>query len=395
MRSQRFVVVALLAGVAALAALEARRADAIPAFARKYQLSCSTCHAPFPRLKPYGEEFAGRGFRMEDASKEPSRATWDVGDPLLKLSRDIPLALRMDFYPTHFTGDDSPDRSDFETPWVVKLLSGGPITDRVSYYVYGILEEGESVKLEDTYLQFSSIFDLPVDLLVGQFQVCDPLFKRELRLERNDYAILKTRVGSSPTNLAYDRGLVLAWHAPAGVEVIAQVVNGNGIDAAHDGAFDDNTFKNTSLRVVRQFGPVRAGIFGYLGEAGRADVTNRITYIGPDLVVDLGEKWQLNLEFLERRDDNPYLAPPGDLAEETVTRGGFAELHFFPQGQDGRWAISALYNKIESDDQWTPLENASITVSYLIARNLRLMGEVMHDLDADNDRLTLGLVTAF
>jgi len=88
MRSQRFVVVALLAGITTLAALETRRADAIPAFARKYQLSCSTCHAPFPRLKPYGEEFAGRGFRMEDASKEPARATWDVGDPMLKLMRE-------------------------------------------------------------------------------------------------------------------------------------------------------------------------------------------------------------------------------------------------------------------------------------------------------------------
>ena len=29
--------------------------------------------------------------------------------------------------------------------------------------------------------------------MVGQFQVCDPLFKRELRLERYDYEIFKTQ----------------------------------------------------------------------------------------------------------------------------------------------------------------------------------------------------------
>ena len=71
-------------------------AEAIPAFARKYQFSCSTCHAPAPRLKAFGEEFAGRGFRLEDPAQEPPRATYDVGDPLLQLPRDFPLAARMD-----------------------------------------------------------------------------------------------------------------------------------------------------------------------------------------------------------------------------------------------------------------------------------------------------------
>ena len=395
MRSQRLVVVTLVAGFATLITMEARRADAIPAFARKYQLSCSTCHAPFPRLKPYGEEFAGRGFRMEDASKEPSRATYDVGDPLLKLPRDLPLAMRMDFYPTYLTGGDDPSRSDFETPWIVKLLSGGPITDHVSYYVYGIFEEGESVKLEDTYLQFSSIFNLPVDLLIGQFQVCDPLFKRELRLERNDYEILKARVGHSPTNLAYDRGIVLAWHAPAEVEVIAQLVNGNGIVAAEGGTFDDDSLKNTALRVARQFGPVRLGLFGYWGkqEVSAGGRSNTLSYFGPDLVVDLGAKWQLNLEYLQRRDDDPWFA--GQTGPDVETDGGFAELHYFPQGQDGRWVVSALYNKVESETGGENLENASLTVNYLLARNLRLLGEVAHDLDSDRNRVTLGLVTAF
>ena len=64
-----------LAAVAALLALLAPRdAEAIPAFARKYRFSCTTCHAPFPRLKPYGAEFAGRGFRVEGGA-EPARAT--------------------------------------------------------------------------------------------------------------------------------------------------------------------------------------------------------------------------------------------------------------------------------------------------------------------------------
>ncbi len=39
--------------------------NAIPAFARKYNMTCKTCHSPFPKLKAYGEEFAGNGFVLE------------------------------------------------------------------------------------------------------------------------------------------------------------------------------------------------------------------------------------------------------------------------------------------------------------------------------------------
>jgi hypothetical protein len=45
----------------------ARHVDAIPAFARKYQISCQVCHSPaLPRLKPFGDEFAGNGFRLTE-----------------------------------------------------------------------------------------------------------------------------------------------------------------------------------------------------------------------------------------------------------------------------------------------------------------------------------------
>jgi|CXWL01.1.fsa_nt_gi hypothetical protein len=391
MTHPRSFALALLA-VVALALIWPDQAGAIPAFARKYQISCNTCHAPFPRLKPYGEEFAARGFRMEDAAKEPSRATYDVGDPLLKLPRDLPLAVRLDAQASF--ADDGEDRVDFEWPWSLKLLSGGPLTEKISYYFYAILEQGESIKLEDTFLQFNALFGLPVDLMLGQFQVSDPLFKRELRLERNDYAIFKTRVGEVPTNLTYDRGLVLTWHAPGEVEVIGQLLNGNGIDAAENGNFDDNKLKNTALRLARQFGPVRVGALGYWGKESLPDgPSTRVTYLGPDLSVAFTERWQLNAIYLERTDEDPFLV--GRHGSDLKTRGGFAELLFLPQGADGRWALAALYNKVDSDVVGSEVENVSLTLGYLLARNLRASGEVFRDLDRDANRLSFGLVTAF
>ncbi|MFN3413336.1 MAG: hypothetical protein ACK42L_04665 [Thermoanaerobaculum sp.] len=371
----------------------ANQSQAIPAFARKYQFSCSTCHAPFPRLKPYGEEFAGRGFRLEDPTQEPTRAVYDVGDPWLQLPREFPLALRLDGYASFVDSQGQPKSSDVEWPWAVKLLTGGQISKNISYYAYGILEKGKTLKLEDTWVQFNSIFGAPVDVMVGQFQVSDPLFKRELRLSRNDYSIFKLKVGHSPTNLTYDRGLVLTWHAPAEIEVVGQIVNGNGIEAA-DKRFDDNRFKSASLRLVRSFGPVRLGVFGYRGKSGLDRGPNdTVTYLGPDVVADLGEKWQLSLCYLRRTDDDPFLV--GRQGASLATKGGFLELHFFPQGQDGRWALTLLANRVTSDLPNVEVKNLSLTANYLLARNFRLVAEFLRDQTADQNVLSVGLVTAF
>lgn len=366
---------------------------AIPAFARKYQFSCSTCHAPFPRLKPFGEAFAARGFRLEDPTQEPNRAFYDVGDPWLQLPREFPLALRLDGYASLVDSQGRPKATDVEWPWSAKLLTGGQIAKNISYYAYGILEQGETLKLEDTWVQFNSVFGAPVDLMVGQFQVSDPLFKRELRLSRNDYAILKLRVGHVPTNLTYDRGLVLTWHAPAEIEVVGQVVNGNGIEPAEE-RFDDNRFKSVSLRLAKVLGPVRLGVFGYRGKSGPdRGPHDTVTYLGPDLVADLGDKWQLSLCYLRRSDDDPFLV--GRQGASLATKGGFVELHYFPQGQDGRWAVTLLANRVTSDLANVEIKNVSLTANYLLARNFRLVAEFLRDQTADQNVLSLGLVTAF
>lgn len=371
-------------------------AAAIPAFARKYAVSCTLCHAPAPRLKAFGEEFAGRGFRMEDPAvavdpaAEPPRGTTPTGDALLQLPADLPLAVRLEAHGAYQEGADA--EADLESPWVFKLMSGGPLSPKIAYYAYFIIEQGDVTGLEDAYLQFNQLFGSSVDLLFGQFQVSDPLFKRELRLSRADYEIYRVRVGQARANLTYDRGLMFLTTAPGEIDVAFQVVNGNGIP---DGEFDNDSNKNLALRLSRGFGPVRVGLFGYRGKedgpaGGPAD---EIVYWGPDLTVTPHANWELNVQYLERRDDNPFFLPTG--AVDVDTSGGFAELLWFLDGSDGKWSLAALYNRVDSDDPAAERDDLALSLGYLMARNIRFVAEVGRDQIDDTNRASLGVVAAF
>lgn len=403
MISTRSATAAALVATVALTLVANDPASGMPGFARKYKMSCTTCHAPFPRLKDYGDEFAGRGFRLEDPAQEPARATHDVGDPLLTLFREIPLGMRLEGFAAW--KENARAENDVEWPWTWKIISGGPISKMASYYFYFLIERGEVEGLEDAYIQLNDPFGLPFSLLLGQFQVSDPMFKREARLERTDYEIYRTRVGDGSPNLTYDRGIILGFDLPGAVATTFQVVNGNGIPHAdEDRNFDNDKYKNFALHLGRSFGPVDLGIFGYYGkQRDDARITNETYYIGPNgtfafdppggLRWILGRHAELNVQYLERRDDNPFFAtvPP----DKFVTRGGFGEFHVFPQGVDGRWAVTALYNQVESDDSTANRKTGSLTVNYLLARNLRLLMEGGRDIEEERSFGIVGLIAAF
>src|SRR3974377_1805762 len=56
-------------------------ANALPAFARKYGMPCSSCHEAWPKLSPFGQQFKDNGYQMgndRDAPIFQSPAYWPV-----------------------------------------------------------------------------------------------------------------------------------------------------------------------------------------------------------------------------------------------------------------------------------------------------------------------------
>lgn len=368
--------------------------QAIPAFARKYKLSCQTCHSPTPRLKPYGDDFAGNGFVLPNM--ESPRYFEKTGDDILSLIKDFPIAVRLDLFASFNTNDDN--KIDWQVPYGVKLLSGGSLADNLSYYFYFYMNErGEMTGIEDAFLMFNNLFGSELDLYVGQFQVSDPLFKRELRLTLEDYELYRTRVGESRINLTYDRGLMFTYGFETGTDLILEIVNGNGIGAADDlKNFDKDKYKNFVGRFSQDIGDfLRVGAFGYWGKedlgSDSLKFENELYYYGPDLTISYEDKAALNLQYLERIDKNPYGA---ESPKDIKTQGFLAELILTPEGDDTRLYGAALFNWVKSNDIEL-YKTASLQVGYLLQRNIRLVGEVTYDLKNEFGRMAVGVVSAF
>jgi hypothetical protein len=165
---------------------------AVPAFARKYQTSCQTCHIIFPKLNAFGEAFRLRGYRMPGETaemvKEPPVS---LGAPAYKklwpqavwpgeISSGVPLAVnaKLGVVNTSTLNDDgsiTTVNNDLQFPQEVNIFAAGTLGDHVSYLAettFGENPDGSvAVELEHARLDFDSPFG-PEDLFhfrLGKF----------------------------------------------------------------------------------------------------------------------------------------------------------------------------------------------------------------------------------
>ncbi len=419
-KGKRILLAVLLAAVFCM--MVPSIAGAIPAFARRHRVSCSTCHAPFPKLKDFGDEFAGNGFAIPEDDRD--RDYVKAGDDLLRLNRDFPIALRFDLYGVYETGTVT--EYDLQLPWGVKLLSGGTLYRNIGYYIYFYMSErGEVVGLEDAYLHFNNLGGSEFDIMLGQFQTSDPLMKRELRLTFEDYVIYKSRIGLSRINLAYDRGAMLTYGlTSSGTDLVGQIVNGSGLEAADDDTkkFDNDKYKNFGFRVNQAIADVMSvGAYLYWGkerlqsaeedtgsgalladdfEKVIVEFDNEVTYWGIDFNIPAGPV-EMTAQYLMRHDTRPIyysdeMTPEGqpDVRDKN-TSGIIAEFIYAPQLDRSRYYFTLLYNGVDSDLDEYDYQTLTFSATYLVARNLRLLGEYTRDIEQSENRLVLGVVSAF
>ncbi len=375
--------------------------SAIPAFARKYQISCQVCHSPVPNLKPFGNQFADNGYRLTEY--ESPRYFIETGDDKLSLLRELPVAIRLDGIATYNFGQNK--SIDFATLSGVKLLSGGELSKKLSYYMYFFMSEGgEIVGIEDAFLTYSDLFGAGLNISVGQFQLCDPFYKRELRLTLEDLAILKAVPGQSTASLTYDRGLMLNYAIPViNTGIVAEISNGNGLSiGGEEFIFDKDSYKNVLGYISQPVGSaVNIGFMGYFGKermfSGVQYYTSDIIMFGPVLKLDFNQHLMINTQYIRRMDSQVYDSDAASLSPDNITQGGYFEAIFAPKADMSKFYLTCLLNIVESDYSVLDYKSATLNLSYVLRRNIRMLGEYTY-LDSEEGkygRLSCGFVAAF
>ncbi len=375
--------------------------SAIPAFARKYQISCQVCHSPAPNLKPFGDDFAGNGYRMTEY--ESPRYFIPTGDDKLSLLRELPVAIRLDGAVTYNFGKNK--TADFATLSGVKLLSGGELSDKLSYYMYFFMSEGgEIVGVEDAFLTYSDLFGSGINISAGQFQLCDPFYKRELRLTIEDLAILTAVPGQSTASLTYDRGLMIDYSIPRlNTTLVGEVSNGNGLSiGGEEFIFDKDSYKNLTGILLQPLGKyISLGFMGYAGRernfSGLNNYYSDVRLFGPILNLDFDQHFMVNVQYIRRMDSQVFDVDAVAFINDNVTQGGYLEARYAPKGDMSKYYITGLLNWVESDYDPLNYKSATLNFSYVLRRNVRLLAEYTY-VDADEGKygkLSCGFMAAF
>jgi hypothetical protein len=289
---------------------------AIPAFARQYQTSCTTCHSDFPKLNDFGKAFKDAGFKFptdnETFLKIPSVM---LGAPAQKdqfphavwpgiIPGAVPIGLRMNtffqrtssnrgkFNALTPAGTVPPfiPKTDFSTGFF-SVFAAGDFGSDIAFWVdddFSVAGQNANGGLGDGYLKFVNVgrlFHMPTNafsLRVGHFELDLP-FTQARSYNISPYDIF-TQANIGAQNPAFGQQNVNNTFTFAGA--------GNGVEFSgglHTGGYfyslaiiDQNTSgvsqgSNTSPFVPSPTGGNNGGI-GFASDSNFKDIYARFAY---------------------------------------------------------------------------------------------------------------------
>ncbi|MBI5411096.1 MAG: hypothetical protein HZA21_03795 [Nitrospirae bacterium] len=133
-------------------------AQAVPAFARKYNLNCQSCHTRFPRLNTFGERFLENGYQLPGTEDGGITGKKRLGDLTLNdVSQVLAFGLKGNY--NSFTGTGSgATTSEIAFPETMSLWLAGTLTRNVGFLVEPEfnLREGHA-EMERAFVTFNNL----------------------------------------------------------------------------------------------------------------------------------------------------------------------------------------------------------------------------------------------
>jgi hypothetical protein len=348
----------------------ADQALAIPAFARKYDLPCSMCHAAFPKLNAFGLAFRDNGYQMGSEKDNP------VNQP----GSYWPIAIRT-VIGYQFTTTNNQDVIKNGVPTVetvrtgsvqdlgIDLLSFGTLAPNVSYNIVMTLP-GE-VGLESAWVRLDNLAGTKLlNFKAGIFEPDIPFPTKRILTLTADYLIYDYHPAGSTVEMGLGEnqtGVELMGHEDAaGFRYSVAVVEGNNTEVSQKEPISPDLFESVTYQRSSQ----RVGLFAYQGSQptqflmdpttmdpidGTGYANRKFIRTGADLNLNAGP---VNLRLLGMIGMDPKQAIDTDdatagiqpAARDAKYNGGFVEVQYQPLPIlifDGRYDV--VRNTQQSD----------------------------------------------
>jgi hypothetical protein len=189
-------------------------ADAIPAFARKYDAKCSACHLAFPQLNSAGRKFKEAGYAFPKVKGEEAISdflNWDEYVPLSILVKTRP-------YDKKNPGDEK-----LRAIHEVEILSGGRFSENVSGFIEleaedeDLNERGFEIGVAHAWLTVQQSKALNAQIAWGPMLSADPYdtYSGGRRLTRGAMTVIDNEFGGADDGkLSSPRQSISAYGRP-------------------------------------------------------------------------------------------------------------------------------------------------------------------------------------
>lgn len=175
---------------AALILADCRPAAALPAFARKYGMPCSSCHEAWPKLSPFGQNFKDNGYQMMNERDAPifqNASYWPVTFRITPIwHRESTNRVGVDTSATQISPEAQVTTHGFD--WTgLDFHTAGTLAKNVSFYVLPSSDNTGAFHFESVWARFDNLLGSSwLNIKLGKFEL-DNLHseKRTLTLSNN------------------------------------------------------------------------------------------------------------------------------------------------------------------------------------------------------------------
>ena len=368
--------------------------SAIPAFARKTSMVCSTCHTAWPALNAFGRQYKEHGYRLghlEAPNKTLSKN--------LKWDENLPVSVLLIARPYDKKGSGKMKNRALHE---VELMVAGPMGEKMSgFFEIEAEDEDTNARGFDTGIPVAALSYNHTEAVNLQFSWgsntwFDPYatYTGNRRMTRGASAVTDQSFGGADNagNLRSSRQNVTVYGRPLPKLFYGIALSGDANDS--EGQEGDSITARVAFDVIPSLTIGAMSISGTCtANAVKCTVDRDYSRIGLDLQSEIGN-FTITAVALSASDDNA-------AATAEVDNDAFyiQALYTMQDGSSVTWAPLIRYDNYDKSGGAESIDEITLGVNYYFTENIRGMLELWDrsggTTTADDDRITLQLYAAF